>query len=97
MNDDNKELILALMVDTLKKHPDWLASILYAMQTGITSALQEERTKTSDVAYALAYMIDVCPKQTRKHKSTIMKGLIVLQSVFFGSKFGDTLQEIINE
>jgi hypothetical protein len=97
MNNDNKELIIALIVDTLKKHPDWLHDILYAMQLGVTEALQDERTKTSDLAYSFSVLVDVCPKQTQKNKTTMMKGLVQLQSFFSGSKFGDKLQEIINE
>ena len=98
MNNDNKELIMILIVDTLKKHPEWLHDILYAMQSGVTQALQDERQKTTDIAYAMARLLDICStKQVTKHKEELMKGLVILQSVFSGSRFGDRLQEMINE
>jgi len=93
----DKNQFLTLVTNKLYDNPDWLAETQQSIQHGLESRLKYEREQSTNLAYAMSYYVDKCPKITEKFwNNGIEKGIQSLYLVFQTSKFGDKLEELLN-
>jgi hypothetical protein len=93
----DKNQFLTLVTNKLYDNPDWLAETQQSIQHGLESRLKYEREQSTNLAYAMSYYVDECPKITEKFwDNGIKKGIESLFLVFQGSQFGNKLDELLD-
>lgn len=72
----DQELFEALVTDTIKKKPQWMAPTIIAMQRGIAEALSEAKRQRSDLE-TIAFMAlhDKLFDDNKKYIASLMKNL----------------------
>lgn len=97
MNRETKGMFLTAVRVVLYRHPEWFADTVLAMQSGLVSALEDERKKVSDLAYGFVTVALDAPKQTERNKSVIQPGLKTLAEFFDGTVSAEQIKQWINE
>ena len=99
MTSDMQEF-LYVVVDTLKKHPDWFGPTVIAMQQGLSDALMDEREKSAAFAYALSAFITEDKQHRRMNKRlyhSMQEALKYLLVFFRGTQFSNVVANLIEE
>lgn len=86
-----------LISDVIARHPEWMTTVQTAIQNGIAAALVEERSKVTDLAYAMSVMVRKHPKTVDKNLGFMQDGMGILADFFRGSAFGNEIAHYKNE
>ena len=89
---EDQQVFYKLVAQTIGAHPDWLAGLLLAIQSGIADALTKERGQKADLAYALSEFV---PKITDKHAARMQPGLRALAQFFHGAPIESEINDLI--
>jgi hypothetical protein len=93
---NNKSVFIALVSETIKAHPDWMADLQVAIQGGVASALESERANVATLAYGISLLGflngDELTRLLLDGRSGEMPRL--LARLFAGSEFGAQIAEI---
>lgn len=95
----NKTELIVLIVNAITENPDWLKDIIWAMQEGLSTALQNERDNASNLAYGYVDLFDLANDKTRKNHTTRAgaKGLPALADMFTSAPIEETIRTYILE
>jgi hypothetical protein len=85
------------VVLVIKEHPDWLQDLLWSVQQGITLRLQEERTRSSNLATGLGWLLTKAPKIVHKEKEMLRTSLIALKYMYSGAGIEKEIDKLLEE
>jgi hypothetical protein len=89
---EDQQAFYKLVAQIIGKHPDWLAGLLFSIQSGIADALTKERGQKADLAYALSEFV---PNITDKHARRMQPGIKALAQFFRGAPIESKINNLI--
>ena len=91
--DKQWQIIVSAVVDGVKDDPARFGDVVRAMQYGVTEALREERSHSSDLAVGMSVALGYDKKRIRSTFKRQPQALEAMRRHFGGAAYGQYLEE----